>query len=167
MTFDLFIVLFLIMAALVGYSHGFMRSLGQLGSAALGSGLVLRGSAVIAPAVEGFLHHQAAARAACIVALLILSWLALLGTRRLLYKLIDWNRLGDMDQYVGGMFGLCRGVALVWVTVSLVLTVAPASVRYIEQSRASVRVLAIGERLSGLNQRPESAPAIEQTASLR
>lgn len=145
MAIDLLIVLFLAVLVAKGYSTGFMHSLGSIASAALGIWLALRKCDPLAMVLDGLLHNVAAARVISFVFLLLLFWLALRGARRLLYKLVDWQALPEFDHYVGGLFGLCRGVALVWVLLAGCLAIFPSSVRFIERSNASLRILSLGE----------------------
>jgi uncharacterized membrane protein required for colicin V production len=149
MAIDLLIILFLIVLVVWGYSTGFMRSLGSILSAALGIWLVLRKSDALVPVVNSLLHNTPAARVMSFLFLLTLFWLVLRLARSLLTKLVDWCRLVDLDQYLGGLLGFCRGIALVWAVLAGCLTIAPSSVRLIERSNASQRILTLGERLAG------------------
>lgn len=168
MAIDLLVVLLLAALVARGYSTGFMRSLGSIASAALGIWLALRKCEPIATALDGLLHNTAAARVIGFLFLLFLFWLALRGARRLLAKLVDWQNLPEFDHYVGGLFGLCRGVALVWAVLAICLTLFPSSVKLIERSNASLRILSLGENAAELQ--PVSvtaAPAGDNAGRLR
>ena len=145
MVIDLLIAVILLVLMARGYSTGFMRSLGSVASAALGIWLAIRKCDPLASALSGLLHNAAVARSVSVLLLVLLFWLALRGARRLLTKLVDWQNLPEFDHYIGGLFGLCRGVALVWVLLALSLAVFPGSVRFIGHSNASLRILALGE----------------------
>ena len=163
MVIDLLIAVILLLLMAKGYSTGFMRSLGSVASAALGIWLAIRKCDPLATALSGLLHNAAVARTVSVLLLVFVFWLALRGARMLLTKLVDWQRLPEFDHYVGGLFGLCRGVALVWVLLALSLAVFPASVKFIGHSNASLRILALGENVAA--QQPVSLAAAPVSVS--
>ncbi len=69
--------------------------------------------------------------------------------RNLLMKPVNWNRCLELNQFLGGFLGLAKATVFVWLILALSLTIAPQSVCVIEKSKASVRILALGESITG------------------
>lgn len=149
MVVDIGVVTAIAAFAVIGYSRGLLQGLESLVTPVAGIWFALRRcddlAAHLVPAIGDLLYARIIA--------LVLIWLGLIlvcqFARRLLVKLVDWSRCCDLEQYLGGLLGLARGMAFVWFVLAVTLTAFPPSVRLVERSRASVRLLALGERLSG------------------
>ncbi|HDQ99576.1 MAG TPA: CvpA family protein [candidate division WOR-3 bacterium] len=146
---DIAVVLTLVAFTVFGYSRGLLQGLGSLATPVLGVWLALRRAGELAAGLEPLVGDPTAARVAGFVLILLGALAVFQAGRRLLAKLVDWSRCCDLDQYLGGLLGLAKGASFAWLALALALTAYPPSVRLVERSRASVRLLALGERLSG------------------
>ena len=146
---DILILAVIITFALVGYSNGLLRGLTSLVSPVLGIWLALRHCDALAALIEPIVKNPTTASIIGFLSILFVVWLALHLVHKFLLRLVDWERCLELDHFLGGMLGLAKGVALLWLLLALGLTAFPRSVDYIEDSQASVRLLAIGERLGG------------------
>ena len=149
MILDIAILLTIVLFAAAGYSKGLIKGLSSLISPVLGVWLALRKSSSLAALFDPFISNHTASLVISFVLIFLALWLALRLARNLLMKLVDWPRCGDLDQFLGGLLGLTKGIALVGVLLAVGLSVFPFSVRFIENSRASLRLLSLGERISG------------------
>ncbi len=149
MVMDIGLVGIIILFALHGFGQGFMRGLTSLVAPLLGIWLALRHCDALAALIDPLIHNQTVSVVASFLLILAGIWLAIRLARRLLAKLVDWSRCWELDQFLGGVLGLAKGTALIWLLLALSLTIFPQSVRVIEKSKASVRLLSIGEKLGG------------------
>jgi len=130
-----------------GFVSGLVRNICSLGVPVLGIWMGFRKCDVIAPVIDRLVHNYQLSAGLAFFMIVSMVWLGLRGTRKLLLKLWDWGQLTDLDQFLGGLFGLAKGFALVWVALAACLTVFPPSIRLIQTSQASVQVLALAEQL--------------------
>lgn len=165
MVLDIVVLGVLVGFTIAGCFSGFSRRLCSLLFPVIGVLTALRFYGDIALRLNRVIHSWPVSTVTSFAFLLLASWLAVFLARRLLDKLVDWNRLRDLDLFLGGVFGLARGMALVWVTIALVLTVFPPSVRLFQESRASTQLLSIAERLAGRSPgRGRAVPEIQYAA---
>ncbi|MEO0073873.1 MAG: CvpA family protein [candidate division WOR-3 bacterium] len=151
MVLDIAIVTMLAGFSLTGCVRGFIRGFCPLVVPTAGLVLALKNYGAVATMLNSLIHNHSIAIAAAFLLLLSLSWVGAKLVRRLLLKLFDWRRLEELDYFLGGVFGLARGLALVWMALAALLTSFPPSLDIIETSRASTRVLALAEHLAGNN----------------
>ena len=163
MVVDIIVVGLILGLALSGYRSGFFGGLDPVVTLMLGVTLALRKCTLVASWLTPLLHNDAAARVAGFLLILASVWLAMRLCRSLLAKLVDWRGLQDLDHYFGAVLGLAKGTALVWLVLSASLIVYPASVRFIEHSRASMRVLGVGERIISPEPERGAATAVNVT----
>jgi uncharacterized membrane protein required for colicin V production len=123
--------------------------LNSIVSPLLGIWFALRKCDDLAIVLYRLVGNYTVARVAGFLIILICIWLALKLTHKLLFKLVDWPRCDELDRFLGGCLGLAKGVVLAWAILATTLSTFPPSVRIIEQSNASVRLLALGEKASG------------------
>jgi uncharacterized membrane protein required for colicin V production len=146
---DIAIVVLLVGFTVYGSMSRFSRSICSLLVPVVGIWLALKSYGLIAPGLNQVIHCWPVSAIVCFILVIAAVWLGALGARVLLRKLVDWGRVRELDLFLGGIFGLARGMALVWLTVAIVLAVFPPSVGVIERSMASTRLLAIAEHLAG------------------
>lgn len=158
MILDIIILLTIVLFAIYGYSRGLIRGLSSLVSPVLGVWLALRKCGSLAALLDPFINDHTASLVIGFVIIFLTLWLGLRLARNLLVKLVDWPRCGDFDQFLGGLFGLARGIAVVGVLLAIGLSAFPFSVRLIETSQASLRLLSLGERISGGFNRDRATP---------
>ncbi|MGQ9678740.1 MAG: CvpA family protein [bacterium] len=144
---DLIIIFSVLGFMISGYYSGLRRRFCSLLFPSLGLVVALNNHAVIAPVFNRVLHNYPAAVLLSFSILLAATWLGLRLAYRLVLKIVDWSRLEYIDIFLGGIFGLAKGLAVVWLGLVLTLVVFPPSVHLLTQSRASVRVLALAERV--------------------
>lgn len=149
MIIDAIVLLVLGVSVMIGYGQGFLRGLTSLVSPVLGIWFALNKCDLLAVHIDRIFHDYTFALVLGFILILSGVWLGLRLVRRLLLKLVDWTRCADLDQFLGAFLGFARGIALVWLLLALSLTAFPQSVRLIEHSAASIRVLSFGERLGG------------------
>lgn len=147
MAVDVIITFFVLGFMISGYYSGLIRRFCSLLFPSLGLFVGLRNQTVIAPVFNRFLHNYPAAAFLSFLILLAATWLGLRLVRRLFLKLFDWSRLEYLDIFLGGIFGLAKGLAVVWLGLVLTLVVFPPSVNLLSRSTVSVRVLALAERV--------------------
>lgn len=149
--------------ALVGYVNGLIRSFCSLVVPTAGTVLALRNYRTVAIMLYAVIHNHSVALVAAFLLLFLLTWVGARLARRLLLKLFDWRRLEDLDYFLGGVFGLARGLALIWLALAGVLTIFPLSARTMETSRSSKRILALAEYVAGRNSpRTGLVPRLQQ-----
>jgi uncharacterized membrane protein required for colicin V production len=148
MALDLIIVFSVGLFALRGYGHGFRRGLSSFLSLVFCVWLALRKYSAVTPLFDDIVRNPRVAAFLAFALVFIGAWLALGWARKMLPKLVDWSRILDLDQFLGGVFGLAKGMALVWCLLAICLSVFPSSVRLVERSNASMRLLSLGERLA-------------------
>lgn len=147
MVVDVIITFFVLGFMISGYYSGLIRRFCSLLFPSLGLFVGLRNQTVIAPVFNRFLDNYPAAVFLSFLILLAATWLGLRLIRRLFLKLFDWSRLEYLDIFLGGIFGLAKGLAVVWLGLALTLVVFPPSVKLVSRSTVSVRVLALAERV--------------------
>jgi uncharacterized membrane protein required for colicin V production len=96
--------------------------------------------------LNGYIQNEVVCRVTSFLVILLAIWLATRLCRRLLAKLVDWRSIPDLDRYVGGILGLAKGTALVWLILAAGLITFPQSVRVVEHSKASMRILSLADR---------------------
>ncbi len=148
MALDILILGFVVVSLWRGYASGLMRGFYSLVLPVIGLMIVLKNCSVIAVAFNRLLHNYPAASFIALLLLLGSTWLGLGLVRNLLLKLVDWSRLSNLDAFLGGVFGLTKGLALAWAALALILILLPSSVRVIQSSAAAVRILALAERVA-------------------
>lgn len=149
MVIDITIVAMLAGFTLVGCSTGLIRGFCPLVVPVAGIVLALKSYGTVATMAGGLFHNYSIAVVAAFLFVFSLTWVGARLARRLLLKLFDWRRLEELDYFLGGVFGLARGLAICWVALAAVLTSFPPSISVIENSRASKRILALAEHVAG------------------
>ncbi len=160
MIIDVVVVLLLVGFAVHGYSHGFFRGLSSLVTPILGIVIAFRKCETLAVPLGSYIHNEAVCRVASFLAILFMVWIVMRIGRKLLSKLVDWRGMPDLDRFTGGILGLAKGTAMVWLMLAACLIVLPSSVRVIGRSPASMRVLALVERLITPHQEQGKATAV-------
>lgn len=113
----------------------------------LGLVIGLRNYTVVSPVFDRLLHNYPASALFAFLLLAGATWLGLRFVRKVLVKLVDWSRLEYLDIFLGGIFGLTKGLAVVWLGLTTLLVIFPQSASVLGRSPASVRVLALAERV--------------------
>lgn len=149
MTVDVVILVTLVGFTVYGYASGLVRSLNALALPVLGVWLGFRHYPALAPIIDEMLHCYPASAGLSFLAILVLTWLGLAVVRRLLLKLVDWRRLEDVDSFLGGVFGLAKGLAIVGVLTACVVAVVPSGRQLVNRSPASSRILDLTEWIAG------------------
>ncbi|MCL6465727.1 MAG: CvpA family protein [candidate division WOR-3 bacterium] len=147
MAVDVIIVLFVLGFMISGYYSGLIRRFCSLLFPSLGLVIGLRNQTVVSPVFDRFLHNYPASVFLAFVILIAATGLGLRFVRRALLKLLDWSRLEYLDTFLGGIFGLTKGLAVVWFGLSFTLVLFPPSVRVLSRSSAAVRVLALADKV--------------------
>jgi uncharacterized membrane protein required for colicin V production len=147
MIIDVVVVLLLVGFVVHGYGQGFFRGLSSLVTPILGIVIAFRTCETPAVLLGSYVHNEAVCRVASFLAILFAVWLTMRFCRKLLGKLVDWRAMPDLDRFTGGILGLVKGTAMVWLVLAASLIVLPSSVRVIERSQASMRLLTLVERL--------------------
>jgi uncharacterized membrane protein required for colicin V production len=163
MIIDVVVVLLLVGFAVHGYGEGFFRGLSSLVTPILGIVIAFRTCETPAALLGSYIHNEAVCRVASFLAILLLVWLTMRFCRKLLGKLVDWRGMPDLDRFTGGILGLVKGTAMVWLVLAASLIVVPSSVRVIERSPASMRLLTLVERLITPNREQGEATAVHDT----
>jgi membrane protein required for colicin V production len=159
------VVVVLLLAGFVvhGYGQGFFRGLSSLVTPILGIVIAFRKCDTLAVPLGSYIHNEAVCRVASFLVILFAVWLAMRLSRKLLSKLVDWQGMPGLDRFSGGILGLAKGTAMVWLLLAASLIVLPSSVRVIERSQASMRVLSLVERIITPNQEQGKATAVHDT----
>ncbi len=160
MVIDVVVVMLILGFAVYGYEQGFFRGLGSLVTPILGIIIAFRKCEIPAVLLSRYIHNDAVCRVAGFLAILLAVWVVMRICRKLLSRLVDWRSIPDLDRFIGGILGLAKGVALVWLVLAAGLIVLPQSVRVIEHSHASVRILSLAERIITPNQEQGEATAV-------
>ncbi|NPV14171.1 CvpA family protein [candidate division WOR-3 bacterium] len=147
MAVDVIIILFILGFMVSGYYSGLIRRFCSLLFPSLGLLIGLRNQTVVSPAFDRFLHNYPASAFFAFLVLVAATWLGLRFVRRVLLKLLDWSRLEYLDIFLGGIFGLAKGLAVVWLGLAFTLVVFPPSVRVFSRSSAAMRVLALADKV--------------------
>jgi uncharacterized membrane protein required for colicin V production len=163
MIIDVVVVLLLVGFAVHGYGQGFFRGLSSLVTPILGIVIAFRKCETPAVLLGSYIHNEAVCRVASFLAILLIVWLTMRLCRKLLSRLVDWRGMPDLDRFTGGILGLAKGTAMVWLLLAASLIVLPSSVRVIERSQASMRVLSLVERLITPKQEQGGARAVHNT----
>lgn len=163
MIIDVVVVLLLIGFAVHGYGQGFFRGLSSLVTPILGIVIAFRKCETLAVLLGSYIHNEAVCRVASFLVILLAVWLAMRFGRKLLSKLVDWRGMPGLDRFTGGILGVAKGTAMVWLVLAASLIVLPSSVRVIERSQVSMRVLSLAERLITPNQEQGKATAVHDT----
>ena len=163
MIIDVVIVLLLIGFAVHGYGQGFFKGLSSLVTPILGIVIAFRKCETPAVLLGSYIRNEAVCRVASFLAILLVVWIMMHICRKLLSRLVDWHGMPDLDRFTGGILGLVKGTAMVWLALAASLIVLPSSVRVIERSQASMRVLALVERLITPKQEQGGASAVHNT----
>jgi uncharacterized membrane protein required for colicin V production len=144
MAIDIGILVILAACALHGYSQGLVRGVASFASIILSLLLAIQACDDVArlfapkPSTPVILL--------CFFALLGLQWLSLYLLQKLLNRAVNPDERDWLDQFLGGAFGLGRGVAVVWLAVAMLVSAVPASERMVERSRVSSRLLDVSGR---------------------
>jgi len=164
MIIDIVIIVMLVWFTIYGCMYGFMRGLCSMVVPAVGLLLALKTYGTIAPVFNRVIHSYPVSAVAAFLLVVGLTWMGARLVRALLLKLVDWSRLSELDRFLGGIFGLARGLALVWLVLAIVLTAFPPSVGVIQHSTASTRLLALAEHVAGRAPgRGRVVPRVQQT----
>jgi uncharacterized membrane protein required for colicin V production len=163
MIINVVVVLLLIGFAVHGYSQGFFRGLSSLVTPILGIAIAFRRCETLAVLLGSYIHNEAVCRVVSFLAILLAVWLTMRLGRKLVSKLVDWRGMPDLNRFTGGFLGLAKGTAMVWLVLAASLIVLPSSVRVIERSQVSMRVLSLVERLITPNQEQGKATAVHDT----
>ncbi len=163
MIIDVVVLLLLAGFAVHGYGQGFFRGLSSLVTPILGIIIAFRKCEAPAVLLGSYIHNEAVCRVASFLAILFVVWIVTRLGRKLLSKLVDWRGMPDLDRFTGGILGLVKGTAAVWLVLAASLIVLPSSVRVIERSQVSMRVLSLVERLITPNQEQGKAAAVHNT----
>jgi len=143
------ILLLLVLLAWHGYGQGFVRGLRSILAPLLGVWLALRRCDDLAPLLARVLPDATISRFVAFFLIIACVWLGLTLLHRLLFKLVDTARCAELDRFLGACLGLAHATVLVWVLLVAALGVFPPFVRTIERSSASMRILALGELVTG------------------
>jgi len=163
MIIDVVVVLLLVGFVAHGYGQGFFRGLSSLVTPILGIVIAFRKCETLAVPLGSYVHNEAVCRVASFLVILVVVWIAMRLGRKLLGKLVDWRGMPDLDRFTGGILGLVKGTAMVWLVLAATLIVLPSSVRVIERSQASMRLLTLVERLITPNLERGEATAVHDT----
>jgi len=159
MVVDIGVLVLLVGFTVYGYASGLVRGLNALAVPVLGIWLGFRNYPAIAPMVDEVVRYYPASAVISFFLVLGLAWLALRLGRNLLFKLVDWRRLSDLDSFLGGVFGLVKGVAVVGVALAVLVAVFPPCRQFIRRSQASARILELTEEVTGRRITPTASLA--------
>ncbi len=149
MAIDIGILGIMVLSALYGYGQGFTRGLSSFICPVLGIWLALRKCDAFATILDPIIHNYTFSVVVSFLIIFFATWLGIRLVRNLLMKLVNWNRCLELNQFLGGFLGLAKATVFVWLILALSLTIVPQSVCVIEKSKASVRLLALGESITG------------------
>ncbi|MEO0085575.1 MAG: CvpA family protein [candidate division WOR-3 bacterium] len=149
MLIDILILVLLVGFTVYGYASGLVRSLNALALPVLGVWLGFRHYPALAPVLDQGFHCHPFSSLVSFLIIIGMTWLGLRVVHRLLLKLVDWRRLEDVDSFLGGVFGLAKGLAIVSVVVAVVVAVVPSGRRLVRRSAASARILDLTENIVG------------------
>ena len=163
MIIDGVVLLLLVGFAVHGYGQGFFRGLSSLVTPILGIAIAFRRCDTLAVPLGSYIHNEAVCRVAGFLAILLAVWIAMRLCRKLLSKLVDWRAMPELDRFIGGILGLTKGAAMAWLVLAASLIVLPSSVRVIERSQVSMRMLSLVERLITPKLEQGKATAVHDT----
>ncbi len=146
MAVDIIIISLIVFFAFKGYFSGLMRRFCPLVFPFLGLVIGFKYHTVLAPAFDRFLNNYPVSSMSAFLFCAVIVWLGLRIVRNLLLKLLDWSRLEGLDAFLGGIFGLTKALTVAWISLVIILTLIPSSVRTVERSNASMQVLTLMER---------------------
>uniref|UniRef100_A0A7C4CD85 CvpA family protein n=1 Tax=candidate division WOR-3 bacterium TaxID=2052148 RepID=A0A7C4CD85_UNCW3 len=149
MVLDIVILVVLVGFTVYGYASGLVRSLNALALPVLGVWLGFRHYPALAPVLDQAVNCYPASALFSFLIIIGLTCLGLRFVHRLLLKLVDWRSLEDVDSFLGGLFGLVKGITLTAVVVVVVVVVVPSGRRLVCGSAASSRLLDLTEQVVG------------------
>jgi uncharacterized membrane protein required for colicin V production len=140
-----------------GYLQGLVRGTGSLATLAVTVLLALQTCDDLARFFMSNSQVGAPVALVCFAVVLGLEWLALWTGRKLLHRLLARTGHDEVDQFLGGIAGLGRGIAGAWLGLAALVTSCPPALAVVSKSSASMRLLAV----SGL---PKVVPDLEAEA---
>lgn len=157
MVIDAGIVVIMVAAAVRGYCLGLTRGAASLATLAVSVLLALQCSDDLARLFLSNSDVPPGSVIFCFLLILAAEWSALFGMQKWLGRALDSLNDCWLDQFAGGVGGLCLGIAGAWLGVAVVVGAFPQTLPVIERSTASMRLLAV----SGMPQtcRDEAGPA--------
>jgi uncharacterized membrane protein required for colicin V production len=146
MAIDVGILFLLAAAALHGYLQGLVRGVASFASIVLSILLAAQACDDLARWFMSNSHASTPVTVLCFFLILGASWGALLGGQKLLALVLDRYEQDWLDQFLGGVAGLGRGLALVWLSLAAVVAVFPPAYKAISVSAAATRLLEVSGR---------------------
>jgi membrane protein required for colicin V production len=150
MIIDVIIILVIIGSIITGIIRGFVKELSALAGLILGIYIAAQRYPLLEKHLIKVINSSSASKiiSFLIIFLVVFFLIILLGL--ILQKVIQLVMLGWLDKLLGGVFGIVKGLIIVWLILMLVITVFPNTLQPITKSKLASRIMELGEKITKL-----------------
>lgn len=146
MIIDIIILIIVVISFIIGIVRGFVKELSTLLGLILGIYLASQKYPLLEKYVAGVFPNATASKVISFIIIFLVVFFVTILLGVLLQKVIKLIMLGWLDKILGGIFGIVKGVLIVWLLLVLAIELFPKTENYIKKSNLGIKILTAGSK---------------------